>query len=427
MKIFWFMIYNFLFYPILFTAGLIGTLFNKKIRDGVKGRFQSKKELNQFIKGIDRNRSTYWFHTASHGEYEQVRPVIKGLKEIEPASLVVVSFFSPSGFKNVRDENIDFAFYLPFDFYWSVKKTLKAIDPKKIIFASYDTWPNLIWASGKLNIHTNIFAARFDHNTKKLVPIIRSFYRSVYDEFSTIYTVTNTDYKQLKKIVTPEKTPLIRVLGNPRYDQVKSRADGFTKDRTISVLMREKRMVVGSVWPEDERVIFEPIIKLLKEDEEASLLWVPHEPSEKYVSSSLNLFKSEGFESAILSNNKKLRFTNARVHIVSVIGILPRLYWHGQVAFIGGGFSSGVHNVMEPAIARLPVMFGPRYSKSHEAEELVLAGGGFSVQNSTDTYEILKKLLFDKNFFLSSSLAATKVIHDNLGSATRVVRGIIRD
>ena len=427
MKIFWFVIYNFLFYPILFTGGMIGTLFNKKFREGVKGRLQSKKELKQFIKGIDRNLSIYWFHTASHGEYEQVRPVLRGLKEIEPTSLVVVSFFSPSGFNNVRDDNIDFAFYLPFDFYWSVFKTLKMIDPKKIIFASYDTWPNLIWASGKLKIHTNIFAARFDQNTKKLVPIIRSFYRNVYDEFSTIYTVAKTDYKQLKKIVTPEKTPLIRVLGNPRYDQVKSRADGFTKDRTISVLMREKRIVVGSVWPEDEKVILGPIIKLLKEDEEASLLWIPHEPSEKYVNSSLNLFKSEGFDSAILSNNKKLRFTNAKIHIVNIIGILPRLYWHGQVAYVGGGFTSGVHNVMEPAIARLPVLFGPRYSKSHAAEELVLAGGGFSIQNSTDTYDILKKILFDKNYFLSCSLAATKVIHDNLGSATRVVRGIIRD
>jgi 3-deoxy-D-manno-octulosonic-acid transferase len=427
MKIFWFVTYNFLFYPILFIAGIIGTLFNKKIREGVKGRFQSKKEINQYINEMNQNRSIYWFHAASHGEYEQVRPVIKGLKEIEPASQVVVSFFSPSGFNNVKDKNIDFTFYLPFDFYWSVKRTLKVLDPKKIIFASYDTWPNLIWASGRLKIHTNIFAARFDHNTKKLVPIIRSFYRSVYDEFSTIYTVTKTDYKQLKKIVTPEKTPLIRVLGNPRYDQVKSRADGFTKDRTISVLMREKRIVVGSVWPEDERVILDPIIKILREDDEASLLWIPHEPSEKYVNSSLNIFKSEGFESVILSNNKILRFTDARIHIVNVIGLLPRLYWHGQVAYVGGGFTSGVHNVMEPAIARLPVLFGPRYSKSHEAEELVSAGGGFSIQNSIDTYNSLKKLLFDKNYFLSCSLAATKVIHDNLGSATRVVRGIIRD
>ena len=110
-----------------------------------------------------------------------------------------------------------------------------------------------------------------------------------------------------------------------------------------------------------------------------------------------------------------------------VVGVLEKFYWQGQLAYIGGGFSSGVHNIMEPAIARLPVVFGQKYTKSHKANDLLKAEGGFSIKNGTEFYDIFKILLYDKNRFLEASYAATNVIHDNVGSATRVVRSIIRD
>jgi len=110
-----------------------------------------------------------------------------------------------------------------------------------------------------------------------------------------------------------------------------------------------------------------------------------------------------------------------------VVGILSRLYWHGQVAYIGGGFSTGVHNTMEPAIARLPVLFGPRNEQFHATGELIKAGGGFEVHSSDNVIAVLDRLFSNQSYFLKSSFAATNVIHKNLGSATRVVRGIIRD
>jgi len=359
------------------------------------GRFQTIDILKNASKTWDNKQSVYWFHAASHGEFEQVRPVLKGLKEIDKECYVVASFFSPSGYKNVDDKNIDCKIYLPFDFIWSIRRTLKIIKPKKIIFASYDIWPNVIWLANRRKIHTTVFALRFKENTSKILPIVKQFYRSVYKSFSTIYTITDEDNYRLNKILKRNK-PIIRVLGNPRYDQVKEKADKFTKDRTITVMMREKRLIVGSVWPEDEKKIINAIFQLLAEDEELCVLWVPHEPSEKYI-------------------------------ILGVVGALSKFYWQGQIAYIGGGFSGGIHNIMEPAIARLPVIFGPKYRKSHEAMELLKFGGGFSVKNGIEFYDIMKILLNDKNRFLDASFAATRVIHDNIGSATRVVRSIIRD
>ena len=118
---------------------------------------------------------------------------------------------------------------------------------------------------------------------------------------------------------------------------------------------------------------------------------------------------------------------NARVCLVDTIGQLSQLYWYGQIAYIGGGFSTGIHNVMEPAIARLPIYFGPRYNNSHEAEELIKNGGGFQIDSGTDLFLGIKKLFNDETTFIKASYASTNVVHRNVGSATRVVRNIIHD
>jgi 3-deoxy-D-manno-octulosonic-acid transferase len=82
---------------------------------------------------------------------------------------------------------------------------------------------------------------------------------------------------------------------------------------------------------------------------------------------------------------------------------------------------------MEPAIARLPVLFGPKHDNSPEAGELIQTGGGFSVKTSMDVTTKISALLDDQDYYMNASYAATDVIHRNLGSSTRVVRGIIRD
>ncbi len=118
---------------------------------------------------------------------------------------------------------------------------------------------------------------------------------------------------------------------------------------------------------------------------------------------------------------------NSRVIIVDSVGRLSQLYWYAQMAYIGGGFSTGVHNVMEPAIARLPIFFGPKYDNSPEADKLIDVKGGFVINDGQDLKNGIEKLLNDKNAFIKASYSSTDVIHSNLGSATRVVRNIIHD
>ena len=260
--IFWRIIYNLILLPLLFVVLCFGSLFNGKIRAGMIGRFRSYQDLKSFRVRIGIEKTIYWFHASSHGEFEQVKPVLAGLKEVEPFSFSVVSFFSPSGYNHVNDEHIDCKIYLPLDFIWSIKKCLRLVKPKKLILAAYDVWPNLIWSANSLGIHTSLFAATFSKKTSKSLFIIRQFYKSVYNAFSSIYTITKRDHEQLKKILFPYEKPIIKALGNPRYDQVKQKSDKFTVERTISVLLRPKRLLIGSAHLEDEDILLDPTIDL---------------------------------------------------------------------------------------------------------------------------------------------------------------------
>ena len=390
------------------------------------GRFRSYQDLKSFRVRIGIEKTIYWFHASSHGEFEQVKPVLAGLKEVEPFSFSVVSFFSPSGYNHVNDEHIDCKIYLPFDFPWLIRKCLNVVQPKKIILAAYDVWPNMIWVSKSIGIQSALFAAQFSEGTSKLSPVIRNFYRNVYGSLSAIYTISEQDNKSLQRILYPIKHPIVRVLGNPRYDQVKQKADKFTSERTESVLLRPKRLLAGSIHLEDEHVILDSIVNLMQDISDLSLIWVPHEPSDRIVSEAEFFFRSKNFTTGRLGL-KNPNEIETRVIIVDTIGKLSQLYWDGQVAYIGGGFSSGVHNVMEPAIARLPVFFGPHYKNFIEAKELIADGGGFSIENGMDLYQGIKNLFEDRVAFIKASYAATEVIHRNLGSATRVVRNLIHD
>ncbi len=424
--IFWRIIYNLILLPLIFAVFFFGSLFNGKIRAGMIGRFRSYQDLKSFKVRIGIEKTIYWFHASSHGEFEQVKPVLAGLKEVEPFSFSVVSFFSPSGYNHVNDEHIDCKIYLPFDFPWLIRKCLNVVQPKKIILAAYDVWPNMIWVSKSIGIHSALFAAQFSESTSKLSPVIRNFYRNVYGSLSAIYTISEQDNKSLQRILYPMKHPIVRVLGNPRYDQVKQKADKFTAERTESVLLRPKRLLAGSIHLEDEHVILDSIVNLMQDISDLSLIWVPHEPSDRIVSEAEFFFRSKNFTTGRLGV-KNPNEIETRVIIVDTIGKLSQLYWDGQVAYIGGGFSSGVHNVMEPAIARLPVFFGPHYKNFIEAKELIADGGAFSIENGMDLYQGIKNLFEDRVAFIKASYAATEVIHRNLGSATRVVRNLIHD
>ena len=192
-------------------------------------------------------------------------------------------------------------------------------------------------------------------------------------------------------------------------------------------MKRTKRIVLGSIHNSDKDIIIEPLLKLILDDDELCCIWAPDEIVEGRMLDIEIFFRKKNISIERLGS-KAINEIKSKIILIDTIGQLYKSYWYGQIAYIGGGFSSsGVHNVMEPAIAKLPVLFGPNYTKSQEAKQLVSAGGGFKINNSTDFYNEIKSLFSNKEQLAKSSLSSKSVIDKNLGSSKRVVEGILND
>ncbi|MFC1480680.1 3-deoxy-D-manno-octulosonic acid transferase [Candidatus Neomarinimicrobiota bacterium] len=421
MYFFWILIYNLIALPILVASAYLFAPVSRKLRRGLRGRRKTIQRVKEFRKRIGKKSRLYWFHVASLGEYEQTRLIVQALKEISPERVIAVSFFSPSGYEQVNDDNIDFKFYLPLDFPWTVRRLLRKLKPAKVIFASYDLWPNLVWAIRAAKVPATLFAARIVGNSTKLKPVARSFFRQIYGSVRHIYTVTDDDHDRIKLIVGNNRKTDIRKLGNPRYDRAKARN---SVDQAIFPDGGARVIVLGSMHKEDHELIAGPIIELLQADSTLRVLWAPHDPDPDIIASIGEDLNSGGIDWETYSHQMG-RFREKQVLIIDGIGYLAELYSRGCLAYVGGGFGNSVHNVMEPAVAGIPVIFGPNFQRSHEAEQLLHEGGAFMTPDREEWRKTLGRMLSDNDARQTAGMRALKVMENNLGASARILQAIL--
>ena len=426
MLYFWFILYNLFIYPVLFLIALFASFFNTKIRDGFIGKFHSIKILDRYFSSKEKLNKVYWFHVSSLGEFYQIAPLLSLLKEENPQITRIVSFSSPSGYNNVKDELYHLKFYLPFDFIWSTINVFKIIRPTKIIFSSYDLWPNLLFLSKYYNIPTILTSLRIPSSSKKNNLILKSFYQSLYRLFHSIFTITSNDEGRLRNLLNSlERTPDIRALGNPRFDFVK---DQFELKNVvipkIDILERKNTIIIASSHLEDDKVVVPALIKILELYPDWNILYVPHDLDTSPIEKIKIQFNKEGIEPVLHTGNHE-DIHDKKVVIIRSIGVLANLYWISKISYVGGGFSTGVHNVMEPALAKLPLIFGPRHKNAPEAEQLIKNRGGFLIQNSNDFFLIIVKLIKDDKKIKDASERSRDIIERNLGASKKIIKKII--
>ena len=427
MNIIYFIIYNGLIYPAIFFTALIISAFNKKLRQSIKGKFGSINILKKYFIKIDISSNIYWFHASSLGEFFQVKTVIEKLKKEQDDLICIVSFSSPSGFNHANSEAMDLKFYIPFDFPWTINRVLNEIKPKKIMFASYDLWPNLVWISRLKGIHVNLYSVKTKKSALKKNQISHYIYRSIYSSLSSLYTISEEDMKDVCDILGNNPGPKLRVLGNPRYDLVMNEAAEFRQNDVENLIERDLRVIIGSAHEEEEDFLVPALVQLMNANPDLKVLYALHEPTDLALSEIKKKFLDHGIVGAVFRKKTDLKLPNNPLVFLGVVGVLSRLYWQGQIAYVGGGYSAGVHNVMEPAVARLPVIFGPRYHNSHEAEELINNNGGFCVKNEQEFLSIIKNLISDSKYHKMTSLSASDVVYKNVGSTREMVQQIFCD
>jgi len=345
-------------------------LFNHKIKLGVKGRANTFNILKNEIKNEDQ---TLWFHCASLGEYEQGLPIFKLLRKDYPKHKIVLTFFSPSGFEIRKNAPFaDVVVYLPLDTKSNAKQFIKLVNPELTVFVKYEIWPNYLNEIKKNCLRAILISAVF-RKDQSFFKWYGTQTKQALFAFEHIFTQNEDSKKLLENIGYKNAT----VSGDTRFDRVLNQ---LQIDNTLDFIETFKQdklcIVIGSSWPEDEAILV-PYINQCKHD--VKFIIAPHNIKAKQID---GLKQSIKKETVLFSNKENSNLKNANIFIVDTIGILSKIYSYADIAYVGGAMgTTGLHNILEPAVFGVPIIIGSNHKKFPEAQAMIDHGNVFSIND----------------------------------------------
>ncbi len=364
-------------WQLLKIAGMLST----KLRLFVSGR---KGVFSYLETRIGRSDRVIWVHTASLGEFEQGLPVIKALKEVFPGRKVLVTFFSPSGYEVKKNSSeADLISYLPVDTLRNARRFLETVQPEMAIFVKYEIWPNYLKELSKRGIPTLLVSGRFIRE-QVFFRWYGGFMRKALSYFTHYFVQDERSAALLKQLGFSD----ITVSGDTRFDRVN---EILERDNSLDFMKRFKGdhlcFVLGSTWPEDEALLKD---FLSQAPTHLRIVVAPHDLREAHLSSLRDLAAGE---TVFYSELGEQDLSDFRVLVLDTIGMLTKVYSYADLAYVGGGFATGLHNTLEPAVFGIPVITGPQFQGFREAEDLVELGGISVVPDSESFTERLLELV----------------------------------
>ena len=417
MKRFWLLTYNALVIPGFWLLFHFAALFNSKIRRGITGRRGLFLQLKRQAEALTKKRRV-WFHSSSLGEFEQAKPIIAALRKNYDSIDILVTFFSPSGYEHARNYKLaDLITYIPFDTARNARRFLDLLRPDVAVMVRYDVWPNHVWELARRKIPTLIANATLRKDSLRLRWPFRNFHYHVYESLSSILTVSENDVNAFRQfgLTKPELT----AVGETRYDQVWQRSEEARLRHLIpaSVLRNRRVFVLGSSWEEDEDVVLPAFRTIAKADPTMLMILVPHEPTIEVLERLEVRLTYLGLRTIRFSDLND--YSLEPVVIVDSVGILMTLYQYADIAFVGGSFRQGIHNVLEPAVYGIPVLYGPKHQNSQEAVELAGSGGGFVIHDEEECVTTLQRLFLDPEYRKQAGTFSLSLVRENIGATNR--------
>lgn len=393
----------------LYSLGVkIASLRHEKARKIIDGQAVTMQRLK---KELSPEGGYIWIHAASLGEFEQGRPLIEMIRRNHPDAKILLTFFSPSGYE-VRHNFplVDAVVYLPFDTKKNVRQFLDTVKPRMAIFVKYEFWGNYLNELKLRGIPTYIISAIF----RKSQPFFKPWggeFRKMLTYFTHIYVQDEGSRELLAGIGFKNVT----VAGDTRFDRVTDIMESCVEIPQAAALTRDASLtiVAGSTWPPDES----NLLPCFNAHPGMKLIIAPHEVNEERIAaieSQLNR------PSCRLSTATPEEAAKCDCIIVDCYGKLSSAYRYGNIAYIGGGFGVGIHNLNEAAVYDIPVIFGPHYHKFKEARDLIKCKGGFSFSNKEEFDAIIEPIVNDKKLREQYGKNAGNYIKENLG-ATRII------
>ncbi|MDE6271676.1 MAG: 3-deoxy-D-manno-octulosonic acid transferase [Muribaculaceae bacterium] len=407
-------------------ASLTGNSKARHLDAGLKETWAKLRSFSENAEG----RKTVWIHAASLGEFEQGRPLIERLHRDNPDFRILLTFFSPSGYEVRKNyAEADCVCYLPMDTPRNVRRFLKLANPAMAIFVKYEFWLNYLSELRKRGIPTYLISGIFRESQLFFKPY-GSVYRKALEAFTHLYIQDEGSRNLLEGIGIRNTT----VAGDTRFDRVTDIMRTVKPNPTLDRFCGTSEQRFSKDWAKSERNLIFMVGSSWSEDEDIYLDWLrktkgikgviaPHEFDDARLRLLLEKLSGEGI---LLSEAQKNPETLERkkVLIIDCFGLLASAYSYADVAFVGGGFGAGLHNINEAAVYGIPVFYGPNHSKFIEAKEMKTIGGGLAVDSRQDFEATADRLIshpeelrergIKSKDYISSKLGATDIIYRDL-------------
>ena len=417
MTTFWKLIYRFILQPLLMQLIQLQAKKKPNLKDALDGRIGLWERMDEALQKRDWNLPLLWLHAASAGEILQAEPIIR---QFEKENVQLVLSYTSVNAKRWLESGstklpnfVIWKDYLPIDNHFNALRILAKLQPEVLVYVSYDLWPNLVWEAQRKGVPQFLVSALVHQGSWRHSNLIgSSFFSTIYKAMQEIAAISAGDAQRILESY-PEST--IKVAGDTRVDSVLSRRDSVVPPDFPKTWNKANVLIGGSIWPADIACLRSVLLEALEELSELRLILVPHETTEEHVSEIKEIFSS--YPIHLWSGGQKEEFAKARVLIVDEIGILSSLYAKANLAFVGGAFTTGVHNIMEPAAFGLPTFFGPRFRNYATAIRFVEDKLAYSVQDAEELRSSMMPLLKEPDKAKELGLRARNLLEQEAGAA----------
>ena len=416
--------YNIVIYLYL-TGVAIVSLFNQKVRKMWRGEREAFSVLKQ---KVDPNAKYVWVHAASLGEFEQGRPIMERIRRDHPEYKILLTFFSPSGYEVRKNyEGADIVCYLPLDTITNARRFLRLIRPCMAFFIKYEFWYNYLHILRHRGVPTYSVSSIFRPGQ-----IFFRWYGRQYGRVLKCFTKFFVQNEVSRELLATIGIHRVEITGDTRFDrvlQIKDAAkqlplvESFVSPVASEAAAQRKCFIVGSSWEPDED-IYIPYFS----DKDWKLIIATHVVSPERVGLLKKRLVEQGKKVVLYSEADKPEvkgtLSEADVMIIDCYGLLSSIYRYADVAYVGGGFGVGIHNLPEAAVWSVPVFFGPNNARFQEAQDLKQNGGGLEITNSHDFEQLMNDLVAHPDTIKERGRQAGSYVMNRSGATDKILRSV---
>ena len=412
------MLYNLIIYLYLLGVAVYSR-FNVKVRRMWRGERAAFRVLKE---NVDPNAKYVWFHAASLGEFEQGRPLMEQLRREHPEYKILLTFFSPSGYEVRKDyQGADIICYLPLDTPVNAIRFLRLIRPVMAFFIKYEFWYNYLHILKHRNVPVYSVSSIFRPDQ-----VFFKWYGRQYSRVLHCFTHFFVQNEISKELLAKIGITNVSIVGDTRFDRVLQIKEAAKQLPIVEAFVSRNEnsqvFVAGSSWPPDEEIF----IKYFNAHPEWKLIIAPHVIDEDHLQQIEKLLEGRKVVRYTEFSEKSKNFERlkaADVLIIDCFGLLSSIYHYGDVAYVGGGFGVGIHNLLEAAVWDVPVFFGPNNRKFQEAQGLK-TNGGFEIHNEKEFAQLMDRFASDSQYLKEQGEKAGQFVKSLSGATDKVLSKI---